>query len=86
MDLVFRDAEVVDGTGAPSYRADVAIDGGRIASIVQEGAAAGCQRPTARRVVDAEGLVLSPASSTCTPTATSRCSATRTTARRPRRA
>ncbi|MFH9722549.1 amidohydrolase family protein [Streptomyces sp. NPDC017254] len=60
MDLVFRDAEVVDGTGAPSYRADVAIDGGRIAAIVQEGAAAGCQRPTARRVVDAEGLVLAP--------------------------
>ncbi|MEU8621793.1 D-aminoacylase [Streptomyces sp. NPDC048623] len=60
MDLVFRDAEVVDGTGEPSYRADVAIEGGRIASIVKEGAAAGCQRPTARRIVDAEGLVLSP--------------------------
>ncbi|WP_306326689.1 N-acyl-D-amino-acid deacylase family protein [Streptomyces venezuelae] len=60
MDLVFRDAEVVDGTGGPSYRADVAIDGGRIAAIVKEGAAAGCQRPTARRVVDAEGLALSP--------------------------
>ncbi|MFI8518490.1 amidohydrolase family protein [Streptomyces sp. NPDC085481] len=60
MDLVFRDAEVVDGTGAPSYRADVAIDGGRIAAIVKEGAAAGCQRPTARRVMDAEGLALSP--------------------------
>ncbi|MER7518529.1 D-aminoacylase [Streptomyces sp. NPDC126499] len=60
MDLVFRDAEVVDGSGAPSYRADVALDGGRIAAIVKEGAAAGCQRPTARRVVDAEGLVLSP--------------------------
>ncbi|MEV7370947.1 D-aminoacylase [Streptomyces sp. NPDC090301] len=60
MDLVFRDAEVVDGTGGASYRADVAIDGGRIATIVKEGAAAGCQRPTARRVVDAEGLVLSP--------------------------
>ncbi|WP_314611846.1 N-acyl-D-amino-acid deacylase family protein [Streptomyces stackebrandtii] len=60
MDLVFRDAEVVDGSGGPSYRADVAIDGGRIAAIVKEGAAAGCQRPTARRVVDAEGLVLSP--------------------------
>ncbi|MEU5218832.1 D-aminoacylase [Streptomyces sp. NPDC020807] len=59
-DLVFRDAEVVDGTGAPSYRADVAVDGGRISAIVQEGAAAGCQRPTARRVMDAEGLVLSP--------------------------
>ncbi|MFE5544216.1 amidohydrolase family protein [Streptomyces sp. NPDC056534] len=60
MDLVFRDAEVVDGTGGASYLADVAIDGGRIAAIVKEGAAAGCQRPTARRVVDAEGLVLSP--------------------------
>ncbi|MFB7941218.1 amidohydrolase family protein [Streptomyces sp. NPDC056049] len=60
MDLVFRDAEVVDGSGAPSYRADVALAGGRIVSIVKEAAAAGCQRPTARRSVDAEGLVLSP--------------------------
>ncbi|MEU8759796.1 D-aminoacylase [Streptomyces sp. NPDC048659] len=60
MDLVFRDAEVVDGTGAPSYRADVAVTDGRIAAIVKEGAAAGCQRPTARRTVDADGLVLSP--------------------------
>ncbi|MFJ6354956.1 N-acyl-D-amino-acid deacylase family protein [Streptomyces sp. NPDC054835] len=60
MDLVFRDAEVVDGSGAPSYRADVALADGRIAAIVKEGAAAGCQRPTARRVMDAEGLVLSP--------------------------
>jgi N-acyl-D-amino-acid deacylase len=60
VDLVFQDAEVVDGTGAPSYRADVALDGGRIAAIVKEGAAAGCQRPTARRVIDAEGLVLAP--------------------------
>ncbi|SCG03445.1 N-acyl-D-amino-acid deacylase, partial [Streptomyces sp. Ncost-T6T-2b] len=31
MDLVLRDALVVDGTGEPSYRADVALDGGRIA-------------------------------------------------------
>ncbi|MGW2299926.1 N-acyl-D-amino-acid deacylase family protein [Streptomyces sp. NPDC001809] len=60
MDLVFRDADVVDGTGGASYRADVAIEGGRIAAIVKEGAAAGCRRPTARRVVDAEGLALSP--------------------------
>lgn len=60
MDVVFRDAEVVDGSGAPSYRADVALSDGRIAAIVKEGAAAGCQRPTARRVIDAEGLVLSP--------------------------
>ncbi|GAA3928172.1 D-aminoacylase [Streptomyces gulbargensis] len=60
MDLVIRDAEVVDGSGGPSYRADVAIDRGRIAAVVQEGAAAGCQRPTGRRVLDAEGLALSP--------------------------
>ncbi|MEV4424701.1 D-aminoacylase [Streptomyces sp. NPDC049602] len=60
MDLVFRDAEVVDGSGGDSYRADVGIEGGRIVSIVKEAAAAGCQRPTARRVLDAEGLALAP--------------------------
>ncbi|MFJ2159800.1 amidohydrolase family protein [Streptomyces sp. NPDC087856] len=59
-ELVIRDADVVDGSGAPAYRADVVIDGGRIVSIVQEAAAAGCQRPKARRELDAEGLVLSP--------------------------
>lgn len=59
-DLVIRDADVVDGTGAPSYRADVVVDGGRIVSIVQEAAAAGCQRPRATRELDAEGLALSP--------------------------
>ncbi|MGA5502067.1 N-acyl-D-amino-acid deacylase family protein [Streptomyces umbrinus] len=60
MDLVVRDVEVVDGSGGPSYRADVGIEGGRITAIVQEAAAAGCLRPVARRVLDAEGLVLSP--------------------------
>jgi N-acyl-D-amino-acid deacylase len=60
MDLVFRDAEVVDGSGEPSYRADVVVGGGRITTIVKEAAAAGCQRPTARRAIDAEGLVLAP--------------------------
>ncbi|MEV6837566.1 D-aminoacylase [Streptomyces sp. NPDC051133] len=59
-DLVIRDADVVDGSGADSYRADVVLDGGRIVSIVKEAAAAGCQRPRARRELDAEGLVLSP--------------------------
>ncbi|MGI5457438.1 N-acyl-D-amino-acid deacylase family protein [Streptomyces sp. CA-249302] len=59
-ELVIRDADVVDGSGAPSYRADVVVDGGRIVSIVREAAAAGCQRPKARRELDAEGLVLSP--------------------------
>ncbi|MGV9255616.1 N-acyl-D-amino-acid deacylase family protein [Streptomyces sp. NPDC003697] len=59
-DLVIRDADVVDGTGAPSYRADVAVRDGRIVSIVKEAAAAGCRRPHARRELDAEGLALSP--------------------------
>ncbi|MFR9789358.1 N-acyl-D-amino-acid deacylase family protein [Streptomyces sp. MB22_4] len=59
-ELVLRDADVVDGSGEPSYRADVVVDGGRIVSIVKEAAAAGCQRPRARRELDAEGLVLSP--------------------------
>ncbi|MFD8421865.1 amidohydrolase family protein [Streptomyces sp. NPDC059668] len=60
MDLVIRDAEVVDGTAGPSYRADVGIEGGRITTVVKEGAAAGCLRPVARRVLDAEGLALAP--------------------------
>ena len=59
-DLVIRDADVVDGTGADSYRADVVVDDGRIVAIVKEAAAAGCQRPRAVRELDAEGLVLSP--------------------------
>ncbi|MET8447276.1 D-aminoacylase [Streptomyces sp. NPDC005209] len=58
--LVVRDADVVDGSGEPSYRADVVIDGGRVVSIVKEAAAAGCQRPRAMRELDAEGLVLAP--------------------------
>ncbi|MER6288098.1 N-acyl-D-amino-acid deacylase family protein [Streptomyces sviceus] len=59
-ELVIRDADVVDGSGGYSYRADVVVDGGRIVSIVKEAADAGCQRPKARRELDAEGLVLSP--------------------------
>ncbi|MFJ6901137.1 amidohydrolase family protein [Streptomyces hokutonensis] len=59
-ELVIRDADVVDGSGTPSYRADVVVDGGRIVSIMREAAQAGCQRPKARRELDAEGLVLSP--------------------------
>ncbi|MFE7708206.1 amidohydrolase family protein [Streptomyces sp. NPDC057486] len=59
MDLVIRDATVIDGTGAPSYRADIGITGGRIAEIRKEGEGRG-PRPTARRTLDADGLALSP--------------------------
>ncbi|MFF8288118.1 amidohydrolase family protein [Streptomyces sp. NPDC016309] len=56
MDLVVRDVRVVDGTGGPSYRADVGVTGGRITAIRREGEPA----PSGRRVLDAHGLVLSP--------------------------
>jgi N-acyl-D-amino-acid deacylase len=59
MDLVIRNATVINGTGTPSYRADVGIgDGGRIAEIHPEGAPG--PRPTATRTLDATGLALSP--------------------------
>ncbi|MEV5679509.1 MULTISPECIES: N-acyl-D-amino-acid deacylase family protein [unclassified Streptomyces] len=58
MDLVIRDALVVDGTAAPARRADVAVDGGRITEIHVEGAPG--PRPTATRTLDADGLALSP--------------------------
>ncbi|MFB6946024.1 amidohydrolase family protein [Streptomyces sp. NPDC056237] len=58
MDLVIRDALVVDGTGTPARRADVAVDDGRIAEIHPEHAPG--PRPTARRTLDADGLALSP--------------------------
>ncbi|MFI1333924.1 amidohydrolase family protein [Streptomyces sp. NPDC020845] len=57
MDMVIRDAQVIDGTGGARYRADVAVDGGRIARIVAEGAG---PRPTGQRVVEADGLALAP--------------------------
>ncbi|WNV89457.1 D-aminoacylase [Umezawaea sp. Da 62-37] len=52
MDIVFKGARVVDGTGAPEYRADVGIQDGRIAGI-GPGLSGG-------RSVDADGLVLAP--------------------------
>ncbi|AGK79685.1 D-aminoacylase [Streptomyces microflavus DSM 40593] len=58
MDLVLRDTLVVDGTGEPSYRADVAVDGGRITEIHREGSPG--PRPAATRTVDADGLALAP--------------------------
>src|SRR5688572_22128570 len=53
-DLVIRGGRVVDGTGNPSYGADVAVKQGRIAAI---GALAG---RTAARTIDARGLVVAP--------------------------
>jgi N-acyl-D-amino-acid deacylase len=53
-DLLIRNGRVVDGTGSPAFRADVAIVGDRIAAVgVQSGA-------KARQVIDAAGLVVCP--------------------------
>ncbi|MCM2389192.1 N-acyl-D-amino-acid deacylase family protein [Streptomyces albipurpureus] len=56
MDLVIRDTCVIDGTGGPSYRADVGIRNGRIAAIRREGDPA----LSGTRTLDASGLALSP--------------------------
>ena len=53
-DLLIRNARVVDGTGNPWFRADVAIRNGRIAAIGRLADA------SAVRVIDAAGRVLAP--------------------------
>ena len=53
-DLVIRGGEVLDGTGAPPVRADVAIRDGRIVAVAADHAAA------ARRTLDARGLMVAP--------------------------
>jgi len=52
-DLLIKNGTVVDGTGAPRYRADVAVAGGRIAAIgkITEGA---------KKVIDASDLIVTP--------------------------
>lgn len=52
-DLLIRGAEVIDGTGAPGQRANVAVRDGRIRAIGAEARPAG-------RVIDAAGAVLAP--------------------------
>jgi N-acyl-D-aspartate/D-glutamate deacylase len=57
MDLLLRNAALVDGTGAPTRSADVAVAGDRILAV----RAPGELRPDASTdVVDLEGLVLAP--------------------------
>jgi dihydroorotase/N-acyl-D-amino-acid deacylase len=53
-DLLICNARVIDGTGAPWFRADVAVRGDRIAAVGR------LDRKSARELVDAGGLVLAP--------------------------
>lgn len=53
--LLIRNAELVDGTGAPARRADVRVSGDAIVAV-----AAGLTPEPGERVIDAGGLVLAP--------------------------
>ena len=53
-DLIIRGGKVVDGSGNPWYRADIAIKNDRIAEIGQ------LSNHEAKRVIDAHGLVVAP--------------------------
>jgi N-acyl-D-amino-acid deacylase len=53
-DVIFAGGRVVDGTGAPWFRADVGVRDGRIAAIGELSAAA------AKRRIDASGLIVAP--------------------------
>lgn len=55
-DLVIVNGIVVDGTGAPRYRADVAINEGRVALIDRDG----IDPALGETVIDAEGRVVTP--------------------------
>ena len=52
-DLVIRNGRIVDGTGNPWYRGDVAVEDGSIVAV-------GRVRSRADREIDAEGLYVAP--------------------------
>jgi N-acyl-D-aspartate/D-glutamate deacylase len=53
LDLLIRGGTVVDGTGAPSRRANVAVTGGKVVAI-------GDVDEQAARTIDADGLIVAP--------------------------
>jgi N-acyl-D-aspartate/D-glutamate deacylase len=53
MDLVIKNGEIVDGTGAPKFRGDVGVKDGKIVAVGQVESAA-------KRTIDAEGAVVTP--------------------------
>ncbi len=54
-DLIIKQATVIDGTGSPGWRGDVAIKDGKFASLEPSNAAA-----NAKEIIQGEGLVLTP--------------------------
>jgi N-acyl-D-amino-acid deacylase len=54
LDLLIRNGRIVDGTGNPWYRGDVAVSGDRVSAVGDLGA------EPAARIIDADGLVVCP--------------------------
>ncbi len=52
-DLIVKNGMIIDGSGIPGFRGDVAISGGRIVGIGQVSG-------EARRILGADGLVVAP--------------------------
>src|SRR5438552_3892563 len=52
-DLLIRNGTIVDGTGAPRQRADVAVAGGKIAAL-------GKITDSAKKIIDASDLIVAP--------------------------
>ncbi|MFX8712040.1 amidohydrolase family protein, partial [Acinetobacter baumannii] len=52
-DLVIRDGTIVDGTGRPGYRGDVAVRDGLIVAV-------GTVKGTGKREIDAAGKIVTP--------------------------
>lgn len=52
-DLIIRNAQIIDGSGSPAQRGDIAISAGRIAAI-------GKVRGNAKETLDAKGMVVAP--------------------------
>lgn len=53
VDVLIRNGRVIDGTGAPWYHADVAIQKGMIVAV-------GTVTASAKQTIDARGLIISP--------------------------
>ena len=52
-DLIFRDAQIIDGSGNPLQQGDLAVDGERITALGQD-------LGQGREEIDADGLALAP--------------------------
>ena len=68
-DLVIRNGKIYDGTGAPAFDGDVAIEGDRIVAV---GTLDDAQIGAETEMIEAAGRMCSRASSTPTPTTTGR--------------